>query len=98
MAWVCNRDIEITGLPDVSFPNASQDAVETYAGNTGLTATEIRRMKPHARAFYAFRVHVKGKLWGVIVIDSKSSTVQSRAIEKQYDAIAPSLSVLLPRI
>lgn len=98
LAWVSDRDIEITHLPDVSFPNATEAAVATYAENTGLDPATIRKMRPHARSFYATRVHVKNKLWGVMVIDSKNDTLRRRKIDSEYAAIVPSLSVLLRRI
>lgn len=98
LAWVSDRDIEINDLPDVSFPNATNEAVATYARNTGVTPELIRKMRPHARCFYAFRVHLNNKLWGVIVIDSKNNSVPRRKVEAGYEAIVPSLSVLLKRI
>lgn len=98
LAWVSDKDIEITQLPDVSFPNATDEAVAKYAANTGLDAATIRKMRPHARSFYATRVHVQNKLWGVMVIDSKNDTLRRRKIDSEYEAIYPSLSVLLRRI
>lgn len=97
-AWVSDRDIYVSHLPDVSFPNATDAAVALYAENTGLSSSTIRRMKPHARSFYAFRVHLKNRLWGVIVIDSKNDELPRKKIDSQYAVLIPSLSVLLRRI
>lgn len=98
LAWVSDKDVEVSSLPDVSFPNASDEAVATYARITKLSPAEIRKMKPHARSFHAFKVYVSTKRWGVIVIDSKSASLKRDKVNAGYRQMIPSLSVLLKRI
>lgn len=98
LAWVSSKDVEISSLPDVSFPNATEEAVADYARITKLSPQAIRKMKPHARSFHAFKVHLSNKRWGVIVIDSKSASLNRGKINEGYNQLMPSLGVLLKRI
>jgi hypothetical protein len=73
-AWAGKQTIYVEGLPDVSG-NASAEAVEQYANATRVPSKWLVKHKPCSRSFCGIPFDVKGKRWGVIVLDSRNEQI-----------------------
>jgi hypothetical protein len=72
--WVQNVILPVDGLADIE--NAGRETVELYAGKTWMPKhwLETANRKKRPRALCGIPVEVKGTVWGVIVLDSRSPT------------------------
>ncbi len=83
-AWATSESISVSTLPDLGT-SPSDAAYSAYA------ATK----PPLARSFYGLRIQVKGKPWGVIVLDSRDPRpIQG---DRSFRLVAGILGKLLER-
>jgi hypothetical protein len=76
-AWAGKRTTYVEGLPDVSG-EPSHDAIETYATATRCTTKWLVKHKPSCRSLCGIPLDVKGKRWGVIVLDSRNEQITQK--------------------
>lgn len=72
-AWACEGVIHNANLPLID--NNSSDAdIRNYAKNTWVSESWVRskmsQAKPLARSFVGYPIKVRGRRWGVVVVDS----------------------------
>ena len=92
-----NAIVEISNLPDLGASPTTAN-FETYARHTGVTVQWLRQKRPKARSFYGIPVEVKGKLWGVIVLDSRSPAGVNQNAGKSYKSFTRFLARLIERV
>jgi hypothetical protein len=92
--WARNRVVMESGLPDLSGSPLSVHIAE-YARQTGVAERWIRQRRPLARSYCGIPVEVKGKLWGVIVLDSRSADAITQTPIEDYRLIGRTLSKVL---
>lgn len=69
-----------------------------YAQRTWIAETWVlQKQRRHARSFCGIPVQVKGKLWGVIVLDSHNPEAIDQNADKFYRLIGRFLGKLLER-
>jgi hypothetical protein len=99
--WRTFKTIVISDLPDLSG-NPLEDDIKEYArltwSDVEWVKDRMRKKKSLARSFCGIPIRVKGREWGIIVIDSRSPTAVKRSTEDFYDMMGRSLSKLLERV
>jgi hypothetical protein len=95
--WARNRVCGISNLPDLSN-NPSSDELAEYAEQSGLSVHQLRKKMPKTRSMFGIPVEVKGNLWGVIVVDSRSPDGIKRDVETIYRPLGKFLPKLLERV
>ncbi len=95
--WAFNRVSYFEDLPDLSG-NPSDRAIAEYAKKTSCPIDEIRVRKPRSRSLCGIPVEVRGRVWGVLVIDSRNVKLPKEMIETHYFLVAKSLGRLLERL
>ena len=71
-AWVRDESVVVSDLPNIGGNNPSDKNLDRYAVRTWVSKRWLRRNKQHARFFCGIPVEVRGKPWGVIVLDSRN--------------------------
>lgn len=71
MTWARKAEVAVSHLPDLETDN-SDEAFKAYAKATGVSVDRLRRKVPKSRSYCGFPIEVKGHLWGVLVLDSRS--------------------------
>ena len=95
--WAQNRVVVVNGLSDVN-ENPSREVLAEYAQRTWIAETWVlQKQRQHARSFCGIPVEVKGKLWGVIVLDSRNPQAIDQNADKFYRLIGRVLGKLLER-
>ena len=94
--WAQNRVVVVNGLPDIN-ENPPCDVLAEYARRTWIAEAWLQKQSQHARSFCGIPVEVKGKLWGVIVLDSRSPGVIDEEAIRFYSLIGRYLGKLLER-
>jgi hypothetical protein len=98
LTWACRGIVHVTELPDL-VGSPSEESLATYALKTGVTAESLKKKKWSARAFCGIPVEVKGRLWGVVVLDSrnKDALKSKRKVQETYDLVGGFLGKVLER-
>lgn len=73
ITWARNRPVHISGLPDLTDAPTEADFM-LYAQKTGVDVARLKAKPPRSRSFYGIPLEVKGKLWGVLLLDSRNPT------------------------
>ena len=95
--WAQNRVVVVNGLSDAN-ENPSREVLAEYAQRTWIAETWVlQKQRQHARSFCGIPVEVKGKLWGVIVLDSRNPQAIDQNADKFYRLIGRVLGKLLER-
>jgi hypothetical protein len=76
--WAGKQTIYVEDLPDVSG-NPSPATLEQYARATRSTTKWLAKHKPCSRSFCGIPFDVKGKRWGVVVLDSRNEQIKQKA-------------------
>ena len=71
--------------------------VTEYARRTWIAPAWLSTRRQHARSFCGIPVEVKGRLWGVIVLDSRSPDAIDQETSRVYNLIGRYLGKLLER-
>lgn len=99
--WRVFQTVTINELPDL-HADGSQANINEYARRTWNKPEWVRmrlqKNKQLARSFCGIPIRVKGKEWGLIIIDSRSSTAIQRNSNGVYDLMGRTLGKLLERI
>ncbi len=96
--WSRNKMVVATGLPNLQIAPTDADFLD-YSTRTWVAVPWLRREPPSARSFAGVPVEVKGKLWGVIVLDSRGeNAIKTKSVTLYYRLVAPFLSKLLERL
>jgi len=77
-AWAGKQTIYVENLPDISG-NPSPQELEQYANATRSTTKWLTKHKPCSRSFCGIPFDVKGKRWGVVVLDSRNEQITQKA-------------------
>lgn len=94
--WAQNRVVPLDKLPDIN-ENPPCDVLAEYARRTWIAEARLQKQRQHARSFCGIPVEVKGKLWGVIVLDSRNPEVINQNADQFYSLIGRFLGKLLER-
>ena len=94
--WAQNRVVPLAKLPDIN-ENPSCDALTEYARQTFVAEAWLQKQRQHAHSFCGIPVEVKGKLWGVIVLDSRNPEAIDQNAIRFYSLIGRYLGKLLER-
>lgn len=92
-AWK-GRFMWIENLPDVSG-DAPDDDIRLFAETTRVSEKWVRKHHPNRRSYGGFIVEVRGKPWGVIVLDSTSPTGLKHQKRKACEAFAKNVGRIL---
>jgi transcriptional regulator with GAF, ATPase, and Fis domain len=88
----------VTGLPNLQDAPTEADFTR-YAQETWVSADWLKTEPPSARSFCGVPVEVNGRLWGVIVLDSRGdNAIKRRSVNLYYRLVAPFLGKLLERL
>ena len=101
-AWATRSCYYVANLPDLRAESPKQD-IEDYAKQTHVPAEWIQgklaQNKFLPRSLYGIPVEKSGKLWGVIVIDSRHKEIMSQIqIDEFYERSAGILSRVLEKV
>lgn len=93
--WATGKPVRVAGLPDTL--SGADVELQAYADATYMTVEDVRRLRPKARSYLGLPVEVGGRVWGVIVLDSRGvDTIDDGAI-KTYRIVAKVLGKLLEK-
>lgn len=92
--WARNGTIIRRNLPELG-DEPSDRAIGEYGEKSWVSTEWIRKNKPQARSLLGIPVEVKGKLWGVLVLDSRDPVGVPNEIPKHYRLVARVLGKLL---
>lgn len=94
-AWARKEAVGVEDLLTISR-SSSEDDLHSYAESTYVSVKWVRKRRPRARSLMGFRVEdKKGEPWGVLVIDSRSPTLDTKVAQQQFNAYAPVLAILV---
>lgn len=83
MTWNRRKSLKVEGLPDLQAADCSEADVVLYAEKTRSRIELVREKRFGARSYYGIPVEVKGERWGVIVVDSRSASLNQKKIRDQ---------------
>lgn len=91
-AWACGEALAVGGLPLMELGSSSR-AKTLYAGRTysdqEMIESYIKRARPMPRSIVAIPVERAGKMWGVLVLDSRyPEGVTDEAVENYRLTVA----------
>ena len=96
LTWASNRVRVIENLPDLSV--GRDEDFEAYARATGVTVSWLKSNMPKSRSFGGIPVEVKSKLWGVLILDSRSPNGIKKDSTNLYRPMSKVLAKLLERV
>jgi len=98
--WASKSAVPVPELPDISAQSPAEQIAE-YAKKSFVSKAwveaYIKKGRPLARSFLGIPVDVRGKRWGVIVLDSRRDMRNSAMKLNLYTILAKFLSTLLER-
>jgi hypothetical protein len=94
--WAQNQVVIVRNLPDINIDH-SPVLLEEYARQTWVSVKWLQKRRQHALSFCGIPVEVKGKLWGVIVLDSRSPETIAQDPSRVYSLTGRYLGKLLER-
>ena len=99
LTWESRECQHISNLPDLDTTSAER-RIHSYASKTKSSpaniAKKVKKGKILARSFYGIPVEVKGKTWGVIILDSRNPQIpNAEGIKQLYRNLAIPLERLL---
>ena len=96
MAWARNQTVTISGLPALQADSDDAD-FDLYSRNSGVSVSWLRERLPQSRSFCGIPLEVKGKPWGVLVLDSRSPSGLREQGAVMYDPASRLLAKILER-
>jgi len=97
--WAGKGIVAVDGLPDLGN-NPTEEAISDYANRTFVSFKWLKRWikKEHpSRSFQGVPIEVKGKPWGVVVLDSRDERPIGPKARREYNALAKVLGAILER-
>jgi hypothetical protein len=70
-AYARDMVMPVEGLPNVARSNVGEKALITYAKEAYVDLQWVREKRPKSRSIIGLPVRVGGKIWGVLVLDSR---------------------------
>ena len=95
--WARNQVVVVSDLPSLEGTPSPQD-IHEYAKRSWVSADWAERRPPLARSFCGIPVQTKGKLWGVIVIDSRGEKIAGTRSVGRYTLVSRFLGKLLEKV
>ena len=95
--WAWDKVVFVEDLPDLSG-NPSEKKIAEYASRSNCDIDDISNRRPRSRALCGIPIEVKGRKWGVLVIDSRNPTLPRAAIEANQPFVARYLGRVLERL
>lgn len=92
--WARNRILVVNELPDIN-KSPPQGVLEDYARRTFVATEWLQGTRRHARSFCGIPVEVKGRPWGVIILDSRNPNVIDDDANRFYRLVGGFLGKLL---
>lgn len=96
--WAQNQVVLVSDLPSLEGNAVPQEVIKEYARSTWISEEWAHCRRPQARSFCGIPVEVKGKLWGVIVIDSRGTKIAGRTSVQVYTLVGRFLGKLLEKV
>jgi len=97
MTWARRRIVNVSNLPDLS-EDPSRDDMQRYAKATGMNLEVVKKKRPKARSFCGIPVEIKGEVWGVLVLDSRSADGINTNSQILYRPLGKFLAKILERV
>lgn len=96
-AWARAKTVRVTDLPDLANSPSLED-ISRYAGKTWIATENAGRRLPKSRSLMGLPVEVKGRLWGVIVLDSRNPQGIKSDVVSQFQSASRLLAKLLEKL
>lgn len=97
MTWARNGTVAVSKLPQLTAQSTDEE-LKAYSAAAGVSVEWLRRRLPQAQSICGIPVEVKGRLWGVIVLDSRSPTGLAEGGQVMYKPASKLLAKLLERL
>jgi hypothetical protein len=95
--WARNKVVTISNLPDLRASPTDAD-FEVYSTATFVGVERLRESLPGSRAFCGIPIEVKGRLWGVLVLDSRSPDGIQQDGKLMYTPVSKLLGKVLEKL
>jgi hypothetical protein len=97
LCWAENKPIFVEQLPQLGA-SSTEIEIRRYAEDSACPVEYIAKTRPLSRSLFGVPIMVKGKIWGVLVIDSRHPQLPRPAIESNYGLVAKLLGRVLERV
>ncbi len=96
-AWASTKAVIVQDLPELAgAEEGNDDDVKTYADRTFVPEAWVRKRSPRARSLMGFTVEdARSNPWGVLVVDSRSPTLNTQLAHQRFNSYAPVLARLV---
>jgi hypothetical protein len=98
LAWAWNTVVYREELPDVRNGAPSERAFKLYAEGSNTSIDLVKQLRPASRSLCGIPVEIGGRVWGVLVVDSRVTKLPQDKIEQHYPLAAKFLSRILERL
>lgn len=98
LAWAWNSVVYREDLPNLKNGVPSERSLKQYADDSNYPLELVRKTLPSSRAICGIPVEVGGKVWGVLVVDSRQAKLPKEKIEQHYPLVARFLGRILERL
>lgn len=98
IAWAWNTVVFKEHLPDLRNETVTEDRLVEYANNSNTPLEVVRQLNPVSRSLCGIPIEVNGRVWGVLVVDSRQPQLPQALIEQHYVLAAKFLSRILERV
>lgn len=98
VAWAWGQTVFKEGLPDLSVANVSDEILQEYAAASNADFEYIKKLKPRSRSLCGIPIEVQGRIWGVLVVDSRDARLPQKLINQHYAPAVKFLSRILERV
>lgn len=97
LTWARRRTVGVSDLPELTAQSSNAE-LQTYATSTGLSIEQVKDKLPKARSFAGIPVEVGGRVWGVIVLDSRGAKSIRGDVTVIYQPISRVMGKLLEKL
>lgn len=98
-AWYLNTIVIVPGDNDPELPdlvnNNNETNIKQYAEKTNVSSDRVRKHIWPARSYAAMTIRVKGKKWGILVLDSRDSRGAKKRILTQMQYVPEIISHII---
>jgi hypothetical protein len=98
IAWAWNTVVFREDLPDLRGSKAEEAGLEEYAKGSNTPLSLVKDLMPVSRSLCGIPIEVKGRVWGVLVVDSRHPKLPKKLIEQHCVLAAKFLSRILERV
>jgi hypothetical protein len=98
MAYSTDSTVQVEDLPNVGGKSPKLQDLQMYAKKAYVDIEWLKKKQPKSRSLLGFPVKVKGKTWGVLVLDSRDRRIPERErVDKSLQLCSRFLTELLER-